>query len=191
MVDDAFRNRSRRGFSFIELMIVIAIIVALAGVSIPILSAIKNRGKRAATDTVVQAVATAIIAHQAKSWTVYDQSTQESTVHRLWDINQDYLIDGDPALENPDLPAGRQFSQAVIDSDYKGLVLMTEPTLPKGFVNRKKQPVDAWKQPLRIAYAITIYGPQGLGVWSAGPDGVDDAYDALHDDLRSWEKNSE
>jgi prepilin-type N-terminal cleavage/methylation domain-containing protein len=65
---------------------------------------------------------------------------------------------------------------------YRGFYDMCQPSIDKRFINSKHQPIDAWKQPLRIAYAANTYGSAWFGVWSAGPDLTDDTAD----DIQGW-----
>ena len=67
-------------------------------------------------------------------------------------------------------------------SGYRGFYDMAQPAIDKKFINKKHQPIDAWKQPLRIAFAANTYGAGWFGVWSAGPDLTDDT----PDDIQSW-----
>jgi len=65
---------------------------------------------------------------------------------------------------------------------YRGFYDMCQPSIDKHFINSKHQPIDAWKQPLRIAFAANTYGSTWFGVWSAGPDLID----STTDDIQSW-----
>jgi prepilin-type N-terminal cleavage/methylation domain-containing protein len=67
-------------------------------------------------------------------------------------------------------------------SGYRGFYDMCQPSIDKRFINSKHQPIDSWKQPLRIAYAANTYGSAWFGVWSAGPDLTDETAD----DIQSW-----
>ncbi len=105
------------------------------------------------------------------------------------------------ATENFDGP----FDTDLIISGYSGFYDMCQPSIAKKFVNKRHQIIDAWGQPLRIAYAAKTYGASSFGVWSAGPNMVD-AQDAdstgapldvfpngakgPSDDITSWKNNA-
>jgi hypothetical protein len=133
---------------------------------------------------VVQAVAAAITDHRGTTLTTVENG--ETRIHRLWDVNGDGLVDGDPALE-ANLPDAEPYPPGVAATGYRGLLLTAHPNLPKRHVDPASQRIlDAWKRPLRIRYAKAVYGGDGFGIWSAGADGKDDG-DIRHDDIRSWE----
>ena len=102
-------------------------------------------------------------------------------IYHIFDLNRDNQIDGYAAVTaSPTLDGG--FPKEVIASGYTGFVTMVQPQIKKIFLNRQGIPIDAWKRPLRIAFAAKVYGTTAFGVWSAGPDGVD----GTTDDLQSW-----
>lgn len=184
------RSSPIAAFTAIELMLVLAVIAALAGVSLPLLATVRRNSQVNATRSVVHALAATIANHPAKAWTVSEADAGElrERSYRIWDVNRDGLIDGDPVLEDPLLPAGNRYPVTIASSGYRGLVGMTKPALPKRFHDpRSGRPLDAWGRPLRIAYAPLVYGSLGFGIWSAGPDGLDAPVDERGDDIRSWE----
>jgi|GEM_PF-5335832 prepilin-type N-terminal cleavage/methylation domain-containing protein len=99
-------------------------------------------------------------------------------------------LDGEPKVDNRDgmLPNASFFANnpakayGLWVSGYSGFYDMCQPSIDHRFVNSKHQPIDSWKQPLRIAFAANTYGSAWFGVWSAGPDMTDDTAD----DLKSW-----
>lgn len=61
------QNTSRRGFTFMELMIVVAIIMAIAAVAIPNLQAARIRSNETSAVRMVQTLNTAQIQHQSET----------------------------------------------------------------------------------------------------------------------------
>jgi prepilin-type N-terminal cleavage/methylation domain-containing protein len=187
------------GFTMIELMVVIAVIATLAALGFPALNFIRKKANRQATESLVQSVATAIASYPIRQWTFTDSATNKTYTRNLWDMNKagaaatdlmkgDRMIDGYPGVAptaggDVDDP----FWDKLIDSGYKGLVRMTQAPIPKRSVNKRGQVIDAWGQPLYIAFGTEVYGPSGFGVWSNGPD----KKEGTADDLTSWASNAE
>jgi len=179
---------SSRGFTLIELVVVVGVIAALAAIGIPTLLYMRHKGDVAATESVIQAMTTALVEHQQKSMLVLDGG--EERVFRLWDMNSDGILDGDPAEEAAILDAGDAYPDPPLAADppYAGPVAMTAPTLPERFVDEYGRILDAWQRPLRIAFDPDAYGAHGFGIYSVGEDGVAAPLDgAVEDDVRGWE----
>ncbi|MBA3936849.1 MAG: type II secretion system protein [Planctomycetes bacterium] len=268
----ATRPAGRRGFTMIELLIVISVIAALAAMGFPMYKVIQRKVYIGSTATLVQAVSAAITTYGQSTWTwrqrrianpVTDADWSLRTAY-LWDMNQWIVnqagglsadmslsgrittgdiptsptpkppvqptkfrvIDGRPdqnawALVSsgsnpPNFSAAPTYSDDsqlfdgpfdtdLINSGYSGFYDMCQPSIAKKFVNKRHQIIDAWGQPLRIAYAAKTYGASAFGVWSAGPNQVD-AQDAdstgapldvfpngakgPSDDITSWKNNA-
>ncbi len=204
------RQGPRGGFTLIELMVVISVIALLAAIGIPTMLAMKKRAAINSTRTLVNAVATAIASYPTRTWQVNipvqvanpppSHTEYRPRIGRLFDLNGvnlvgpvgpvppgetypwdltmvgDGFLDGDPQREG-------SFSQHLIDSGYSGFIAMTQPPIAKRNVNDKRQVVDEWKLPLRIAFGADVYGPSGFGIWSTGPD----LLQGTKDDITSWE----
>ena len=104
--------------------------------------------------------------------------------------NKYYSLDGEPdpgparlppAAPNP-LRYDQNFVRNVNWSGYAGFYDMVRPTIALRFLSKKRQIIDAWGNPLRIAFAADTYGSSWFGLWSAGPDRRDDT----DDDICSW-----
>jgi type II secretory pathway pseudopilin PulG len=174
----------RAGFTVLELLVVLGVIMALFAAGFPLLRSVQAKGRRAATAAVVQAVAAAIADHRGTTLTIVDGG--RTRIHPLWDVNGDGLVDGDPALEAA-LPDAVSYPPGIAVTGYRGLLLTAHPNLPKRHVDAASQRIlDAWRRPLRIRSARKIYGGDGFGIWSPGADGRDDG-ETRHDDIRSWE----
>lgn len=159
-------SRARRGFSLIELLIVVAVIIGLMGIGFPIYYAVMKRLPAQRTQGLVQAVAAAIATYPATT-----VSIPGGGVRRLWDFNGDGELDGDPALT-----FAEPFKSQAAAAGYRGFLAMTGTALEKRMVeNSTMRIVDGWKRPLRISFAAGgndhTYGPSGVGVWSYGAGG--------------------
>jgi type II secretory pathway pseudopilin PulG len=175
-------KREAIGWTMI-IIIVLCLLLVMIAIGFPIWGLISQRAKVNATESLVNSVATAITTYQTKTWAWKEGTSSESRTrtYHLFDLNRDNQIDGYVAVTaSPTQDGG--FPQEVIDSGYTGFVDMAKPAIKPSFVSRQGIPVDAWKRPLRIAFASMVYGTQAFGVWSAGLDGID----GTADDLRSW-----
>jgi prepilin-type N-terminal cleavage/methylation domain-containing protein len=249
------------GFTLLELIVVISVMAVLASMGFASWKYIKRQVDIGATQTLVQAVSSAITNYGPKTFSWYDMNppvppstvpTVTSTTNPvqhvafLWDLNSPNVVKP-PAYSggtnSPDLPINGKFPGVNLKYDsidgtppdptkpsdtslskggggfttdvgeprdnrdgwipgcsffgnsisnptyvglwyagYRGFYDMCQPSIAKNFINSKHQPIDSWKQPLRIAYAANTYGSAWFGVWSAGPDLTDET----PDDIQSW-----
>lgn len=175
-------KREAVGWTMI-LIIALCLLLVVIAVGFSIWGMISGRVKVNATDALVNSIATTISTYQAKTWTWNEGTSSEPIMrtYHLFDLNRDNQIDGYAAVTaSPTLDGG--FPKEALASGYTGFFDMAKPAIKPSFVSRQGIPVDAWKRPLRIAFAAKVYGTQGFGVWSAGLDGVD----GTADDLKSW-----
>ncbi len=164
-------------------VVIFCLLLVVVALYFPVWAMISKRVKVSLTDALVNSVAAAITTYQTKTWTWNEGTSSEPRMRtdHVFDLNRDHQIDGYAAVTaSPTKDGG--FSEEVIASGYTGFVTMAEPQIKKAFISRQGIPMDAWKQPLRIAWAAKVYGTVGFGVWSAGLDGVD----GTDDDLQSW-----
>lgn len=94
---------TRRGFTFIELVIVITVIAALAAIGFPVYKSVRKNVDISATKTLISAVVTAMETYQLKSWSwnvSTDPTKPELRTYHLWDLNHKDGKDRD----NPDIP---------------------------------------------------------------------------------------
>jgi prepilin-type N-terminal cleavage/methylation domain-containing protein len=183
-----------RAFTLIEMLVVIAIIMALAGMSYPIMVSIRAKSDRSATFQLVQAVAAAIEAYQIKTI-----SGKDGVIYHAWAVNQTTSaayptgdgrwIDGDPKAYGASEP---MYSRG--PDWYTGFVAMTGFPVPsKTGLDSKGRIKDRYTQPLHIEWKAHTYGASDFGVWSTGPDGRNSQESPLNimgttaDDLRSWQ----
>lgn len=99
----ASRSLPRRGFTFIELVVVISIIVALAAIGFPVWGMISSRVKVNATDALVNSVATAITNYSQKTWQWNVEPNPANPprmrMYHIFDLNH-----FDPAKTDPSPP---------------------------------------------------------------------------------------
>jgi prepilin-type N-terminal cleavage/methylation domain-containing protein len=193
----------RRGFTLIEMIVVIAVIVALAGISFPVLSGVRGRADISATRTLVHAVAAAIsnYANQLNSITA---KAPDGHIYPAWAMGQDRTqtypndprwMDGDPRLYNAGDP-GTTLMIARAPDWYVGFVQMTGFNVPgKSGIDSKGRIKDRWSQPLHLDWQANTYGAGGFGVWSTGRDGRTSTETTISgtttDDISSWTSNDD
>ena len=194
----------RSGFSLIELLVVLMIIGLLAAVSFPLVGLLFKDGQVDSTRMLITAVQTEI----ANSTFERTITLDSGDVRYMWDIdteppssqedlisfmesNDKLILDADPQSE------GAPASLAKDAPDwYRGFVYHTKIAAP-GMIGEDDGLLDAWGQPLRIAYSVAagesgaspvdqLFGLQGYGIWSVGPDGISDPLNSESDDICSW-----
>ncbi|MBA3683920.1 MAG: hypothetical protein H0W72_01565 [Planctomycetes bacterium] len=167
----------RTGFTLLELLVVMLVIIALAGLGLATYTAVQTKAKIDASRMAVMAVSSSL-ARQLKSVVVCG-SIANPTMRQYWDWNGDTLVDGAPDLDPAFDVAARADATA---NNYLGTLASARIAIPRGQVDAFQRPLDAWKRPLRIAIASNIYGASPYGIWSTGKDGID----GTADDLTSW-----
>ena len=192
--------RHRGGFTLVELLMVLAVLVVLMGMGVPAFFAIKKNSAVSTTRSMVQAISAAIAGYQTKAWVTGVQTASggswQTRTYRMWDCNGDHLLDGDPAVDPVGILSPADHA-AVVASGYRGFLEMAQPTVPKRLI-KGGHVIDPWGSPIRITYSgdnlyaadtARLFGTAGLGVWSAGPnkrDVLTGASDAAGDDITSW-----
>ncbi|MBA3683962.1 MAG: type II secretion system protein [Planctomycetes bacterium] len=172
---------SRRGFTLIELMVVMAIIMVLVGGSLPIYAHMKKRAKLDQTRVLVKSVGAAISAYSSTGGVWSWMTTSGPRQAPLWDLNRDGLLDGPPDADTGFSTTSQPTSAQASASGYGGFLGMTAFEAPRGLVKNRLL-VDGWGNRLRVAYGAEVYGPSQVGVYSCGIDGAP----GTADDLRSW-----
>jgi prepilin-type N-terminal cleavage/methylation domain-containing protein len=183
---DRLRVPYRSGFSVLEMLVVVTVILLLMALAYPIFNRIRSRADISATTALVQGVMALV--GQASHITARDGASLPA-----WTVGQTTVagvlvtteIDGDPSRYPPGDPSPLA-SRA--PAGYHGFLIDTHATFDAP-VNAKGQLLDRWRQPLHIAFDPSRFGGGGFGVWSNGPD-RQTAYPldsgASLDDLRSW-----
>lgn len=172
-----------RALTLIELITVIAIIVALIGISFPVVGAVKSRSDRDATQALIAGLVAAAATYRDLQ-VVPVTVGSDKVLRRPWDIDQDRIIDGDPAK-------GWTPTGCTAPSWYRGPALTLGLTPPKWALDAQGRLQDRWQRPLRARWSAQQAGPGGFAVWSLGKDGVDQTeptLDEAGDDLRSWDQ---
>ncbi len=102
----------RGGFTFVELVVVITVIAALAAIGFPVYRSVRKASDVSATQSMVQAVATAMSTYQLKTWTWETKAAKpnatppepaEMRTYHLWDLNR---FASDKTTLNPDIKMG-------------------------------------------------------------------------------------
>lgn len=162
----------RNGFTLIELIIVITIIMALMGLVLGVAMALQRRSARSATQAMVTTIAADLrrIKEQQNWPTLFDGRL-------LWDLNKDGLLDGFAEKDS----YGVTQTTEVFKLPYVGYIRAS------GYTGRKDamgHPLDAFGSPLRVGFSVSVYGNEGWGVWSDGPD----RNPQTADDIFSWKE---
>jgi hypothetical protein len=180
---DEPQKRKKSKWKWMLLLFVLCGFLMVVAITFPIWGLISARVKVNTTDSLVNAIATAIVTYQTKVWTWNEGTPSEPQprAYHLFDLNRDNYIDGYPAVSASETHDGG-FPAAVIASGYTGFICMAQPQIKKSLISQQGIPLDAWRRPLRIAFASKVYGNFNFGVWSAGLDGID----GTDDDLTSW-----
>ena len=165
----------------IEILVVIAIIAVLASAGIAAAGYVQATSRRQGTEAVIEAITARIAAHGRRDLVVTSGSAAQPifrTFAPLFDLNTNGEIDGAPAVTG-DAEHEGGFDAAIVGSGYEGAVDMLALTLPSERINRRRQPIDAWRHPLQISFHPTNFGPRGFQVWSLGKDGIAGTVDDL------------
>lgn len=180
----AMRSGSvRRAVTLVELLVIVATIAALAAMTLPAIGYAQRRARANGTSELILAVGAAIASYPQRQVSVPargERSLKDGAVRRLWDFDQDGILDGDPAKDPGFAELDRTAAGHVA---YRGFLASTGVAVPGRHVDAEGRVVDAWRRPLRIAFAADAYGSTGFGIWSDGPDGIE----GNDDDLRSWD----
>lgn len=185
----------RRGFTLLELLIVVTVIIALMGLSYPILNRIRARSDISATSELIQGIAAAMAQYRISTFTGTD-----GKIWPAWTLGQvaedgvtqvNYQIDGDPTLYPTADPSPLAWRAPL---SYSGFVNMTGFTIPWP-LNAKGQLVDRWHQPINVINNAKAFGNSAWGVWSNGADLLTDYPGSTTghslDDIVSWKGSSD
>ena len=170
---------SRYGFTVIELLIVIAVAIAIMGMSIPAYQYVRRKAAIDATRTLVSAVATAIDAYGQRVRPVYgpdrsDPTTPNSAKRRIlvanlpmWDVDKDLIIDDNKGLDRdaalatllPQISSKIALGSTIADLDmqgYAGFVGGSHASVPaQAFDASSGRIIDTWGTPLRFKAGVT------------------------------------
>jgi prepilin-type N-terminal cleavage/methylation domain-containing protein len=152
------RPAIRRGFTFVELVVVISIIAALAAIGFPVWGMISTRVKVNATDALVNSVATAITTYQTKTWTWNIEPIQTNPprmrTYHIFDLNHFGTVENPPPNSpgEPDLPDAPNGAPRFFSIDgytapenlpfYSGTEFVSSPTETNPEANPAPPPYD-------------------------------------------------
>lgn len=149
-------STSRRGFTFVELVVVISIIVALSAIGFPVWGMISSRVKSNATDALVNSIATAITTYQTKTWQWNIETDPMRPaimrMYHIFDLNHFGTSNSPPPDGIPDLedtPNGTRrffsidgYTAPEESTYYSGSAFTSTPTEPNPNANPAPPPYD-------------------------------------------------
>ncbi len=175
-------QRTRRGFTLIELMVVMAVIAVLMGLLIPVISSAMSGSKKAETVATLQNVEQAIANYHSRNGVLplYDATLEEHDCMQGDMVSEDEVRDNNLLL----LQCLR-----TVDRDTFG---------PGSKCVNNGEIVDAWNRPLLyrpftcypyVSGAILAHSedpprPDSYQLWSFGPDRSNN--DGEDDDITNW-----
>lgn len=172
------RRRYQAGFSLMELVVVVAIIVVLAGLTLGAMNFINQKNARTKAKVQVDLLANAVQDYNADNRS-FPEST-DATGDKGDEVLFKYLYwDGFEARDN----GGKVYLDA-LDPNYntKGGQAWIEGT------NAQARIKDPWGNAYRYRTGENAVNPD-FDLWSAGPDGKTNA-DPKHkdslDDIKNW-----
>ncbi|MDZ7838187.1 MAG: prepilin-type N-terminal cleavage/methylation domain-containing protein [Actinomycetota bacterium] len=82
-----YLHQDERGFTLVELLIVVIILAVLSGIAVPSYMALRNRARESATETEMKNIATALELYQADN----EEYPDSATIAELAMIWQNYM----------------------------------------------------------------------------------------------------
>lgn len=165
--------KRQAAFTLIEMIIVICIIMGLLSLVFGVALALHRRAARQATyqRTIIASNLCCDVKNKLNWPTIVGGRF-------LWDLNEDGLLDGEVDKDLTQANGGKSRAQGLTPPGQG----FAKSTGYREKVDALGRPTDTYALPLRIAFSVEVYGKEGWGVWSAGPDGED----GTEDDICSW-----
>jgi len=163
-------NKTRAGFTLMEIMVVIIVIAVLASVAGPMIGSITDQGRASATKSKMSALKSAMLAYQSDVGRLpFNGKPGDARTGTLYSSNAVLGLTIDTNVLVCDGLGNSSFNITNYSRKWKGPYMDSEPG---DFM------LDAWGNPFR-------YGAKGSNVylWSSGADGafantIDDALSA-------------
>ncbi len=163
-------NKTRAGFTLMEIMVVIIVIAVLASVAGPMIGSITDQGRASATKSKMSALKSAMLAYQSDVGRLpFNGKPAEATTATKYDSNAILGLTLDTNVLVCDTLGNSSFNITNYTRKWKGPYMDSDPG---DFM------LDAWGNPFR-------YGAKKNNVylWSSGADGafantIDDALSA-------------
>ncbi|MDA3960318.1 MAG: prepilin-type N-terminal cleavage/methylation domain-containing protein [Planctomycetota bacterium] len=196
-------HSARAGFTLVELLVVLGVIIALSGISITTYSTMAESGRVRSSQLTIDALTAALAAYGQDSLSLPSSPAERSAGlvcagRPLGDLDGGGVLDGLPGRD-PDLAAalaggeasllaargssGTTLNDLAQHLGYRGVWSLGIDLTGRQVDETTGRVIDSWGRPLRIGFGAR-FGSAGFGIWSLGSDGVDQF--GAGDDLTSW-----
>lgn len=173
----------KKGFTLVELLVVIGILALLAAILMPAMNAVMRRNERMTASMEAKSVAT--------GWKGYFNE-----YGRWLFVSNNTVAFGQDARENISggIPMNAEALRVLTFYNPREITFLD---LDQKNLNSQGTLTDPWGNPIKVLFDVnsdghvTMTGDSNIYdnviVWSMGPDGLDQTAEQREDDLRSWE----
>jgi prepilin-type N-terminal cleavage/methylation domain-containing protein len=160
--------KNSRGFTLVELLVVIVIIAILAASLVVLVRGMVERGRQASTKAMIETLSTACAAYRTEFglWPPTSPWPGSQSLH--FHLGAPYLAEIQAGISSPRPPLA-EFRRLWLDASAPGTLPPPPATV-----------IDAWSQPIHYQNPGTN-NPKGVDIWSDGRDPGD-----AGDDLSNW-----
>jgi len=176
--------RRARGFTLIEMLVVIAIITILAALLVVLIGGILDRSKNSATYALIKKMDMACRTYSQEYWSTWPPTTPYNGSANLhfylgnrWIRATQFNPDGTVAAVSKDQKPFVEFKRHELEGNPSNPSPGTTP----------KQVIDAWGKPVGYKWPgdPKQSGTDGFDIWSTGKDGAKGTVD----DIANWIKD--